>query len=546
MSEILQAHACCPDCGSSDALTVYDDHSYCFSCKKYTHGEGSNTTYERKPKVNVKCIPNSDMEFKALSTRGISKATCSKFGYYITRDDYENVIQVANYCGDDGSVRFQKTRGKNKRFGVRGESSHIFFGQHLFTGGKRLVITEGEIDALSYAEITGNKYPVVSIPFGCKSAKDTFRENLDWLNKFDEVVVMFDMDEHGQKAVKDVGGILPPHKLKIAKLPLKDANECLVAGRGSEVVTAMWNAEEYRPDGIVNARDLKERMLNDNDNVVSYNFPWCEDLNKMVRGIRKDELTLLTAGSGIGKSTFAREIAYDLQGRHGQRVGLVMLEEKPTKTVRDILSIHLSRPLHLNWEESKEEAMSHYDELFGAGNFILYDHFGSLESDNLLEKIRYMAVAEECSFIILDHISIAISGLETNQSEVKVIDVLMTKLRQIVAETGVGIIVVSHLRKTDNKSKSFEEGGKISGDDLRGSAALKQLSDTILAFERNQQAEDENLRNLLRVRVLKCRFTGETGPAETLLEFDKNTYRIKDASPEFANYEEEESNGSEF
>lgn len=547
MSEIMIAHTACTNCGSSDALTVYDDHTFCFACEEYRHTEYNGEGKERRGKV-LDIINNSDMEFRALSSRGITKATCQKMGYYVTKDDYGHTIQVANYCDEDGRVKFQKARSKDKKFHVRGKQDYIFFGQHLWpNGGTRVVITEGEIDALSYFQLNGLKYPTVSLPFGCKSAVETFKENYDWLCKFDEVVIMFDMDEHGQEAVHKVSGILPPHKLKIAKLPMKDANECLVSGCGDAVIAAMWNAEEFRPAGIVNAKDLKDDVFSDDNNIVCYSFPWNDDLNRMTCGLRKDELVLVTAGSGIGKSTIVREIAYKMNREDNLKIGMMMLEEKTVKTARDILSIHMQMPLSQKWNDEgvKELAKNTYDELYADGRFVFYDHFGSMESDDLINKMRYMIVAEGCDFIILDHISIVVSGMDSgNKSEVKVVDMLMTNLRSLVAETGVGIIVISHLRKTDGKSKAFEEGGKISMDDLRGSGALKQLSDTILAFERNQQAEDESKRDLIRSRVLKCRFTGETGPTETKLRFNKNTYRISEALGE--EFEDEAGEESPF
>ena len=142
-----------------------------------------------------------------------------------------------------------------------GKKSYRFFGQELFPTGKKLIITEGEIDCLTVSQVQGNKYPVVSIPFGTKSAVETFKQQYEWLNGFEEIIIMFDMDEAGRKAVDKVGGILPPHKMKIASLPLKDPNECLLAGKADAIVQAIWNAKEYRPDGIVNAKDYKELFL---------------------------------------------------------------------------------------------------------------------------------------------------------------------------------------------------------------------------------------------------------------------------------------------
>lgn len=382
------------------------------------------------------------------------------------------------------------------------------------------------------SQIQDNKYPVVSVPFGAGSAKKIFKAQAEWLQNFEEVIVMFDMDEAGQKAVRSVAGILPPHKLKIAKLPLKDPNECLLAGKADAVVRAIWDCTEYRPDGILNAKDLKDEFFAKEANIVSYSFPWAAGLTKMTQGIRKGEMLLLTAGTGIGKSTMARELAFKLKVEDGLKVGMVMLEENKNKTLRDLLSIACQTPLHLKWNSVDKELLKPaYDDLFGDGGFCLYDHFGSIESSNLLEKIRFLITSENCDFIIFDHVSIAVSGLdESSMNERKAIDMLMTQLRSLVEETGAGIVVVSHLRKGDTKSTPFEQGGTISLDDLRGSGSLKQLPDTVLALERNQQADEEDSRNVLKIRVLKCRFTGNTGLAG-YLKFNKTKNVLEDVDP---------------
>ncbi len=525
-SEALQAHLPCPDCGSHDALCLYADHTYCFSCQtRRPVGEQSPCSTIKK-KIAAGLI--EDVEIIDIPARKLTKETCRKYGYGVATVKGDTV-QVAPYYDSKQTMVFQKVRTRDKKFSVLGKSAPLFFGQHLYTSGRKLVITEGEIDCLTVSQVQGNKYPVVSIPNGVSSAPMCFKKNLQWLMQFEEVIVMFDMDEVGREAVEKVGGILPPHRLKVATLPYKDPNECLLNGQPDAIVNAIWRAEEYRPDGIINAADMEDALFAKEADIVSYSFPWAENLTHMTQGIRKGEMLLMTAGSGIGKSTAAREIAYHLKMDEGLKVGLVMLEESPKKTLRDILSIHMKRPLHLAWNaDTKEEARKHYKEVFGDGKFVLYDHFGSIEGTSLLEKIRYLIVSEGCDFVIFDHISIAISALDAKEGdERKAIDRLMTQLRSLVEETGAGLVIVSHLRKTDTKSQPFESGGTISLDDLRGSGSLKQLPDTIIALERNQQADDESLRNTLKIRVLKCRFTGATGIAD-YVKFNKSTNRIED------------------
>jgi twinkle protein len=169
----------------------------------------------------------------------------------------------------------------------------------------------------------------------------------------------------------------------------------------------------------------------------------------------------------------------------------------------------------------------------GDDRFVMLDHWGSTQEDNLLGRIRYMAKGLDCKWIILDHLSIVVSDQE-NPDERKAIDSIMTKLRSLVQETGVGLFLVSHLKRPQG-TKGHEEGQQVSLADLRGSASIAQLSDMVIGLERNQQHEDPEIRNTTTVRVLKNRFVGLTG-ACCYLHYDGATGRMKETSrPEITN-----------
>ncbi|MFL1495708.1 P-loop NTPase family protein, partial [Pseudomonas antarctica] len=102
--------------------------------------------------------------------------------------------------------------------------------------------------------------------------------------------------------------------------------------------------------------------------------------------------------------------------------------------------------------------------------------------------------------------------------ERKTIDRLMTKLKTFAKTNDILMVVICHL-KNPEKGKAHEEGRQVSITDLRGSGSLRQLSDTIIAMERNQQGDNPNV---VTIRVLKCRFTGDTGVAGYLI-YNKET-----------------------
>ena len=459
-------------------------------------------------------------EIVALPKRGINEATCRKFNYGIgTYGD--KPVQVADYCTPDGQLKAQKLRFADKSFTVVGDMKGCgLFGQHLWRdGGKMLVITEGEIDCLSVSQLQDNKWPVVSIPTGASGAEKAVRANLEWIEKFESVVFMFDMDEPGQGAATDCSMLLTPGKARVARLPLKDANECLVAGRGKDVIDAMWGAKVYRPDGIVDGRDLWEEINAKDQPSVPY--PWT-GLNEMLHGMRTGELVTITSGSGIGKSSVCRELAHWLMGM-GNIVGYIALEESVRRTALGIMSVEMNRKLHIDRESIDREAFKlAFDRTVGSGRLFLYDHFGSCDSENLLARIRYMVRGLECKWIFLDHISIVVSGIDEGE-ERRIIDNTMTKLRMLTQELDCGMILVSHLKRP--KEQGHEEGAATSLAQLRGSGAIGQLSDIVIGLERNQQ--DEGKKNQTKIRVLKNRFGGDTGRAGTLL-WHKDTGRLSE------------------
>lgn len=508
-------HVPCDNCGSSDANGTYSDgHTYCFSCGHHTNGDpmaGSTSPTAVSPLSGLAPLGSP----QALPKRKLKEETCQKFSYTVSEYKGQKV-QVANYK-KNGKVVGQKLRFANKDFIYLGEKAGLF-GQHLWKdGGKQLVITEGEIDAMSVHQALG-KWPVVSVPNGAQGAAKSIRQNIDFVSSFDRVIIMFDMDEAGQKAAKEVADILPSGKAHIAQLPLKDASDMLMASRNADLVDAIWQAKPHRPDGIISAADLWEDvMTEDNTECVPYVF---DKLNEKTRGIRKGELVVLTAGSGVGKSAVVREIAFDLLNQ-GRTVGMMMLEESVKRTAIGMMGLAMDKPLHLSREGVAEADMkAAFDKTAGSGRLWLYDHFGSVEADNLVNRIRYLAVGCKCDYIVLDHISIAISGIGDGD-ERRLIDNLMTRLRSLVEETGVGLFVISHLRRPEGRS--HEEGGLTSLSQLRGSHSLAQLADMVLGLERNQQ--DAETSNITTIRVLKNRFSGETGEA-THLWYDKETGRL--------------------
>jgi len=523
MAQQLVSHQPCQDCGSSDALTIYEWGSKCFSCGKTRR---NSQEYSTKLTKVVSTMTNvHDIVYSSISDRGLTRDTCLTYG--IGKKDSAYYFP---YYDEEGLVAYKKRSVGEKKFSIEGAwQQGRLFGQQLFSkGGKYVTITEGEFDAAAAYQMLGSKYPVVSVRNGAASAVADVKANYEWLDSFETVVLCFDNDAPGREAANAVAEVIGT-KAKIFKgtQDYKDACEYSQDNKGKEFVDLWWKAERYTPDGIVDGAGLWE-LVNQPVERAKVQYPF-SGLNDLTYGVREGELVTITAGSGLGKSQFLREIVYHILNNSEDNIGLLFLEESVKRTAKSIMSLAANKPLHLpDTEVSDDELKSAFDSTLGTGRVFLFDHFGSTAIDNIINRVRFMAKALECRYIFLDHVSIVVSA-QDNGDERKALDEIMTKLRMIVQETGISLFCVSHLKRPDGKG--HEEGAATSLSALRGSGSIGQLSDMVLGLERNGQSEDLKERHTTRVRVLKNRFSGLTGPA-CALYYDRTTGRMSETLEE--------------
>ena len=526
----VKYHLPCPLCSSSDAVSVNADNSaYCFSCKEYIRDYNMeqeptivNREYEKKDFVG-------QSDFAEIVDRNIKSDTCRKYGVTVKIDSMGNITNhYYPYHDKQGAKIGTKTRfTKLKEFSIQGNTKYSgLFGEHLFSKNKYCIITEGELDALSaYQMFKTDKYetPVVSIKNGITSAVKDVKNSLDWLEQFDNVIVNFDNDEQGKEGALKVAELFSPGKCKIMHLPkeYKDASDCLSKNKIQAYVKSFWEAKVFAPDGIINANSLFDEITKPTiKSFVQYPF---EELNKITYGIRPSELVTFTAGSGLGKTQVMREIIHHIIKSTQDNIGLLMLEETPVITSKGLMSIEANQRLHLpDVHLSKEEMKTYFDKTVGTGRVFMFDHFGSNSIDNIVSRVRFLAKGLDCKYIVIDHVSIIVSD-QSHGDERRALDEIMTRLRTLVQETGVAMMVVSHLRRPDGKG--HEEGAATSLSQLRGSASIGQLSDIVIGLERDAQNDDPEIRSTTRVRVLKNRFSGLTGPCSNL-KYNNDTGRL--------------------
>jgi len=539
------------------------------------NGKGDMPEYKTREKVgDILNYPYAD-----LTGRGISAETTKFFNVRMGLDEADGTTPVAIYypfhTKDEtlsGWKKVDLTVAKNDkyRFTTIGKVGVecLLFGQkecsRYKNAHKKVIICESESDMLSIFEasvqsVRGTKFQglkpfVVSVSCGCVNAADSIAHNMDFINGFEDVILAFDNDRatekerakgvmRGEEAAEEVAALLRRDKIFQAAWPsdYKDANEMLAAGKSGDLVTVvLFKYKHYSINKVVTAGDIsfEDFIAPRVEGVYVKTLP---KLMKKIHGLRQKELTLVTSPSGVGKSTITSEMAYSLS-ESGYRVGMIFLEEEVKETLQRMTARYLKKNYNSfkfdpTGKATMEELQQAYDWAKDNNRFIFMDHFGSIPLDQLMNKIKGFVYLHKVDYIILDHLSMIISGLDTD-NERKMLDMVMTELAAFVATTDVGIIAVSHLNRKiveDFRPPRGQEDQPhwvpVKKETMRGSASLEQLSWIVIGIE--PELMPDRQRGRVRLVVLKNRPWSYLGVAD-VLTLDEETGLLVDASDAYS------------
>ena len=501
---IVERHIPCPSCTSSDAYCIYEDgHGHCYSCNyhNFADTETDNLT---------------DFTLEYVPLRGITKDTLR----------FYDCPSKINSEGKPTELRFPMPNGSTKyRFldkkgfytkdspdgGTYGKSG--LFGRNKFAAGsnKAVIITEGELDAISLYQVT--RVPVVSV-HGASSARSDCSVERSWLNSFDRIYLAFDGDEPGRDAASAVASLFDFNKvyeLKFPGLDRKDANDYLRHGETSELATLFANAKKFLPASIESSLDVFDKILQEVPK-TGVSYPW-PTLNFMTYGIRTGESVLITAPEGVGKTEVMHAIEHHLLTETNDAVGAIFLEEPKRRHLQALAGIELRTPVHLpDSSVSAARTSAALRNVVGSDDRLhVYSHFGSDDPDVILDTIRFLVVGRACRYILLDHITMVVSGLGGKEATTA-LDYLSTRLEMMVKELDFALILVSH----------------VNDDGLtRGSRNISKVADIRIDLSRDIKAIDPVVRRCTHLMISKNRFCGRTGPAGILL-FDPITYTLSE------------------
>lgn len=470
-----------------------------------------------------------------LASRGLREETLKKFRY--TVGDYHGTpCQIAPYCDLSGEVVAQHLRlPRNPETGKKdmpwiGEPKRVFqlFGQNVWgEGGRRVVVTEGEIDAMTVSQVQDNKWPVVGVP-GSDSVKFVERSSA-WLETFDQVIFMFDGDEAGRKGARNCAAVLTPGKAYIAELPDgEDPNSLLTSRRSEIIMRAMWDAKPYRPDTVASLHDLLDEAVKPAE--WGKSLPKCLDkLYQWSYGPKPGQVWVGGAGVGIGKTDIFTEMAaHDLQ--EGRAIAVWHGEQSPPETPKRIAAKLTGKPFFKPDFEYDEEELRLPLEGY-EGKLHIYDHRKlPVDWDELAKWLRWLKKVYNIEAAYLDNLTLLSADAD---DERRFLDKLMKDAKELASQLDITIHFLSHLT-TPDKGQPHEEGGRVEAKQFTGSRAIMRYADYMWGLERNTQAEDPEVRQTSTFRCIKDRLTGQSTGRTFWLRYDPVTSLQEecDAPPE--------------
>ena len=490
-----ELHVPCPVCPSSDAYVLYEDgHGYCFSCN-----------YLYKPNKDYDL---NEFTYEYLPLRGVSNTSFKYYGVLTKCDSTGIPISIGFPYAASTKVRLLD----KKEFYWQGEHKPGLFGLDKFASGshKYVTITEGELDACSLYQVL--RSPVVSVQSAGSAERDCVAD-YEWLSGFDRIYLAFDNDAAGRDALQKVARLFDYNKVFVVKFSnRKDANDYLRAGEENELRNIWENAKRYLPETIVSTiSEFKDILGSSPTRGVEYPFG---TLTNLTYGIRTGETVLITAQEGIGKTEIMHAIEHKLLKETDDGVAAIFLDEPKKRHIQAIAGLELRKPVHLpDCDCTPGEVIAALEKVVAKDERLhVYSHFGSNDPVVLIDTIRFLVSARKCRYILLDHITMAVSGL-AGEDERRSLDLMSTSLEMMVKELDYALIIVSHVNDLGQ---------------TRGSRYISKIADIRIDATRDLVSPDPIARNTTYLTVSKNRYSGKTGPAGRIV-FDPLTFTMEEA-----------------
>lgn len=434
---------------------------------------GDRKSYTRPPKP--KCTKPTERVMDYLTEdRNIPASTVA--AYKIAADGEMIVFPYLDPAGDLILAKTRKAENGASPKPTAANCEPILFGwQAVPENAREIIITEGEIDALSWHSYG---HPALSVPFGGgKGAKQQWIENeYDRLAQFDKIYISTDMDEVGEQAAGEIINRLGRHRCYRVNLPLKDANACRQDGRTKTEMDALLSeAQSYDPDGLKRASAFTDEVIGlfwpkPNEH-IGYRTPYGKLGDQLM--FRPGEVTIWTGPSGSGKSQVLSDCCPDWI-KQGSRICIASLEMKPAQTLKRMVkqTSGIDRPT--------EQFIGPVIDWLSDG-LLMYERVGKAGVDGLLEVFDYARAKYGCDQFIIDSLMrMGIASDDYNGQEKAVFRIVDWAIK-----SNVHVHLVAHSRKGERG------GGVAETEDIKGASEIGSNAFNIIAIWRDRTIEDK-------------------------------------------------------
>lgn len=441
----------------------------------------------------------------------------------------------------------------------RSANAQTFFGwQTIPNGAKEVVITEGEIDAMTVWQETG--IPAISVPNGASSFPDSL---VHALRKVDKVILWYDNDMAGregcEKAVSKLSQtygfgkclIVRPSETEILSakkltpsdqqantLPAlvedrpKDANDFFL--QGYDLKRLLLTKKPLKHERVLTASDLYNDIREEFMNPTSRKgkqFTAFPTLNSILGGFRPGELTLVSGPTGSGKTTLVSQLSLDLC-MNGVPTLFGSFEIQVPRLQRILLSQFVYRNFFGEWSPqpersglfpnmNKEEEFRKYFSAYAELPMSFMDFFGSTSIESVINVMSHHVESQDVQHVIIDNLQymVAGSGLEkdfrskggggglyNNFQKFEMMERALDHFRAFATSRKVHLTIVIHPKKVNEYSL-------LTLDSIVGSAKATQEVDNVICIQRLQDGRKT-------MDVKKNRYEGTLGRVD--IAFDPN------------------------
>lgn len=420
----------------------------------------------------------------------------------------------------DGKCVNSKMRSINKDFTQTPNGYRTVYKFDDLADRKTAIITEGEIDALSY-EAAGIEY-AVSVPDGAINpdalrvdTKMQFLENcIEAFEHMDEIILSCDNDAPGMRLSEELARRLGRERCKVVKYPdgCKDANDVLVKYGAPLLFQCVVEAEPYPLEGVVHLTDAIDKLIELRangfpDGAVTNEFTTFDGIFKFFPG----QLTIVTGIPSHGKSGFIDNILVLLARLNGWKSAVFSPENPQYEMwVIRLLEIAKKRTFFgmdgIPTEEIRPAvtALSQF--------FYLIQPSENFTLDVVLATAKTLLRRFGINVLVIDPWNNLEVQLQRGESETSYTARVLVKLRMFARQTGIHVILIAHPRKMQKDLNGEYE--VPTAYDISGSAHFYNVADNILSVYREMPREGSDpsdCKTTVYVQKVKTKYTGELG-----------------------------------